>query len=81
MALVDDLARAFQNAGMDPSFARLAAAGLSATHAHTVLAALTVADASVIDTVYGTEEAAVIGNLRTRVGEIESRLRTLGFIP
>lgn len=43
-------------------------------------AALTAADASVIDTVYAAEEAAVLANLRTRVNELEARLRALGLL-
>ncbi|AZS07298.1 hypothetical protein PP505_gp28 [Gordonia phage Dorito] len=42
--------------------------------------ALTAADASTVDATYGTEEAAVITNLRTRVGELETKLKALGLI-
>ena len=45
------------------------------------LTALTAAVASTVDTTYGTEEAAVINNLRTRLGEVEARLKTLGILP
>lgn len=44
-------------------------------------AALTAADASVVDATYGAEEAAVIANLRTRLNELESRLRAYGLLP
>lgn len=43
-------------------------------------AAPTAANASVVDATYGAEEAAVIANLRTRVGELEGALRALGLI-
>jgi hypothetical protein len=43
-------------------------------------AALTAADAAVVDGTYGAEEAGVIANLRTRVNELEARLRSLGLI-
>lgn len=44
-------------------------------------AALTAADASTVDATYGTEEAAVINNLRTRVNELEARLQAYGLLP
>lgn len=43
-------------------------------------AALTAADGSTVDTTYGQEEADVISNLVTRVGEIEARLEAAGII-
>lgn len=43
-------------------------------------AALTAADASTVDGTYGAEEATVIGNMRTRLGEIEARLEATGII-
>lgn len=43
-------------------------------------AALTAAAADTVDGTYGTEEATVIGNLRTRVGEIEAVLESLGLV-
>jgi len=43
-------------------------------------AALTAADASTVDGTYGAEEAAVIGNLRTRLGEVEARLEAAGIV-
>lgn len=43
-------------------------------------ASLTAKNASVVDTTYGAEEAAVIGNNRTRIEEIESRLQAFGFL-
>jgi hypothetical protein len=42
--------------------------------------ALTAADVSVVDTTYGAEEAAVLGNVRTRVNELETKLRALGLL-
>lgn len=42
-------------------------------------AALTAADASVVDGTYGAEEAAVIANMRTRLGQIEAILEGLGL--
>ncbi|KPJ96680.1 MAG: hypothetical protein AMS18_00020 [Gemmatimonas sp. SG8_17] len=42
--------------------------------------ALTSADASTVDTTYGSEEAAVIANNRTRIGEIETALQNIGII-
>lgn len=42
----------------------------------TPLAALTAADASTIDNTYGEQEAKVLANLRTRVTEIEERLKS-----
>lgn len=43
-------------------------------------AALTAADAGVVDATYGAEESAVITNLRTRVNELEAALRALGLL-
>ncbi len=43
-------------------------------------AALTTADNSTVDATYGTQEAKVITNLRTRVGQIESRLQAIGLL-
>lgn len=43
-------------------------------------AALTAADASTVDGTYGAEEAAVIGNMRTRLGEIEAALEAAGIV-
>lgn len=43
-------------------------------------AALTAEDASTVDTTYGQEEADVINNLRTRLGELESRLQAYGLL-
>ena len=42
--------------------------------------ALTAEDNSTVDGTYGTEEANVIQNLRTRVGELETKLQNLGLI-
>lgn len=42
--------------------------------------AMTAADAATVDAVYGAEEAGVINNIRTRVNEIEAKLRSLGII-
>lgn len=42
--------------------------------------ALTAADASTVDGTYGAEEAAVIGNMRTRLGEIEAALEARGIV-
>lgn len=46
-----------------------------------LLAALTAKDASTVDATYGQAEADVIANNRTRVEELEARLRTLGILP
>ena len=43
-------------------------------------AALTAEDASVIDSTYGAEEAAVLANLKLRVKQLETRLQLLGLI-
>lgn len=43
-------------------------------------APLTAANVSVVDVVYGMEEAAVVNNLRTRLGELEARLVALGML-
>lgn len=42
--------------------------------------ALTVADASTIDATYGAEEQAVLGNIRTRLNELVSKLQAIGLI-
>lgn len=42
--------------------------------------ALTAADAGTIDGTYGAEEQAILGNIRTRLGELETKLIALGFI-
>jgi len=42
--------------------------------------ALTAADASTVDGTYGAEEQAVLGNVRTRVNELETKLRALGLL-
>ena len=42
--------------------------------------ALTAANASTIDGTYGAEEAAVLANIRTRLGEVEAALETLGLV-
>lgn len=42
--------------------------------------ALTVKDASTVDATYGSEEANVIANNRTRIEEIETRLQALGIL-
>lgn len=44
------------------------------------LGALTAEDTSTVDTTYGAEEAAVIANLRTRVGELEAVLVAAGIL-
>lgn len=80
MALVDDLAKAFRNAGMSSAHARKVADLLDGAAALTAQPALTAADASTVDAVYGAEEVAVINNLRTRVNELEARLRTNGLL-
>lgn len=54
--------------------------GFYGTTAVTKPAALTAADASTVDIIYGAEEAAVIANLRTRVGELEAKLQSLGLL-
>lgn len=41
---------------------------------------LTTANAGVVDATYDATEAAVINNMRTRLGEIEGVLRTAGLI-
>lgn len=43
-------------------------------------AALTAAAADTVDGTYGTEEATVIANMRTRLGEIEARLEAAGIV-
>jgi len=43
-------------------------------------AALTAADAAVVDATYGAEESGVISNLRTRVNQLESALRAAGLL-
>lgn len=42
--------------------------------------ALTAADASTVDGTYGTEEADVINNLRTRLDELEAALQSNGVL-
>ena len=42
--------------------------------------AMSAADAATVDTTYGAEEAGVINNIRTRVGEVETALENLGLI-
>jgi hypothetical protein len=42
---------------------------------------LTAPSSANVDLVYGSEEQAVLINLRTRVNELEARLRTLGLLP
>lgn len=42
--------------------------------------ALTAANSSTVDSTYGAEESAVITNLRTRVNELETKLRALGLL-
>jgi hypothetical protein len=46
----------------------------------TTQSALTAADASTVDGTYGAEEQAVIGNNRTRIGEIEAALQAFGIL-
>lgn len=41
---------------------------------------LTAEDSSTVDGTYGAEEQAVIENLRTRVGELETALQELGLL-
>lgn len=41
----------------------------------------TAADASVVDATYGTDEAAVLNNVRTRLNETIARLQLLGLMP
>lgn len=43
--------------------------------------ALTAPNTSTIGIVYTEVEATVMANLRTRVAEMEDRLRTLGLLP
>lgn len=43
--------------------------------------ALTAANALTIDGTYDTNEQNTITNLRTRVNEIEARLKAAGFLP
>lgn len=45
------------------------------------LSALTAKDATTVDATYGTEEAGVIDNNRTRIEELESRLKSIGLLP
>jgi hypothetical protein len=42
--------------------------------------ALTASNTSTVDGTYGSEEAGVINNLRTRVDEIEDKLQALGLL-
>lgn len=43
--------------------------------------ALTAKDAATVDATYGAEEVGVIQNNRTRIEEIETRLKSLGILP
>lgn len=43
--------------------------------------ALTGIDANVIDAVYDATEEAVLNNVRTRINELETKLKSLGFLP
>lgn len=45
------------------------------------VAALTAEDSSTLDGTYGPEEEAVLGNVRTRIGEIEAALIAAGVLP
>lgn len=54
--------------------------GFYGTAAVTKPAALTAANASTVDIVFGTEERDVVANLRTRLNELESRLQSLGLL-
>lgn len=42
--------------------------------------ALTAVDATAIDSTYGATEEAVVNNIRTRVGELETKLTALGLL-
>jgi hypothetical protein len=53
--------------------------GLYGTTAVAQAAALTAADAATVDGTYGAEEAGVINNLRTRLGEVETALANIGL--
>lgn len=55
-------------------------AGFYGTTPITKPAALTAPDASTVDGTYGAEEAAVLANVRTRVNELETKLKALGLI-
>jgi len=65
---------------IDNNLSAAAQDAISNRHSHTQQAALTTADASIVDDTYGAEEAAVIENLRTRVNQLEAALQALGFI-
>ena len=43
-------------------------------------AALTAEDATVIDSTYDAVEQAVLNNIRTRLGELESRIQAYGLL-
>ena len=45
-----------------------------------VQGSVTASDDSTVDTTYGTEEAAVLGNVRTRLGEVVSALQSFGIL-
>jgi hypothetical protein len=42
--------------------------------------ALTAEDSATVDATYGSEESGVLTNVRTRVGEIETKLQALGLL-
>lgn len=42
--------------------------------------ALTAADPTVIDSTYGADEEGVLNNVRTRLGELETKLQALGLL-
>jgi hypothetical protein len=42
---------------------------------------LTAANAASLDLVYGADELAVLANVRTRLDELENRLKALGLLP
>lgn len=54
--------------------------GFFGTTAVTKPTALTAADASTVDSTYGAEESTVINNLRTRLNELETKLKALGLL-
>lgn len=45
------------------------------------LAALTAASVLTVDATFAADEATVVNNLRTRLNEIEARLKTLKILP
>jgi len=53
---------------------------LNAVGVFTPATALTAANAATIDGTYGAEEQGVLGNVRTRVGEIEAALVAAGIL-